>query len=714
MAKAEALTASMHAQIANGAPHLRQQQQQQARRRRQSSAVLPDGVLHVWVYRARRLAFRQHFESMYDRHGLHIRAYLSWRKQCLSRPFESRRNVGGNMTNPVWRAAHDYAPNLMRGHFSVALGDAASPESLPANTELVIEIVCGILVVSVARVALLEFFANHASNENDDGDDGDDPARSSSGDAGIVSAAQQWYPLVGQDAGQLEMTIEFVPASAFDDEDDDDAEEDDDNDAEDDDDDDDEGEDELIAEADLSELGQSSSNNNDDDNVQDPTDLEQQHQQLEQRALTRKTRFECTAAMRGGQLITTTTTTTRESGQVLVSDNGKTTMYIPSQCRPPPLADASSTSVVAYKAPSPPRAVSDVRMDEQLLELYLHGISSDGSEPSSSSSLGRASSLASHDSQFAYAEFPERPEAASMYSRKASTCATDVWSYNELIKDMESSLEAEREVAKGQRGSRAIRKADGTLRHAAPTSDPTSAVPTKSALKKKSNNDRLGDAHADDDDDDDDILQVRETVPKGVVLFDLASIPESLRAGFERCVSADDMTHQKAKKKKDATKGRRRSLPVSSNLSLGRRPAPAYRLQHRAIDEHSHVKSEVEIQAEMAATRRRRSSLHSLADLHARSVEETAQRRRRQQHAERADRGSVLTPQRRNSNSGSVVNIGSAVLGVGKFINIGNVPGVVRYVGPTDFAPGTWIGVELCEKKGKNNGTVRGIKVRAC
>merc|ERR550539_2178310 len=36
-----------------------------------------------------------------------------------------------------------------------------------------------------------------------------------------------------------------------------------------------------------------------------------------------------------------------------------------------------------------------------------------------------------------------------------------------------------------------------------------------------------------------------------------------------------------------------------------------------------------------------------------------------------------------------------------------NVPGVIKYVGPTHFDKGVWFGVALDEAKGKNNGTVR-------
>lgn len=710
----EALTASMHALTA-------------PRRRRPSSAVLPDGVLHVWVYRACRLSFRQHFESMYDRHGLHVRCYLSWRKQCVRRPVESRRNVGGNMTNPVWRTDDHTAI----GHLAVPLGDRLSPESLPANTELVVEIVCGILVVSAAKLSLLEFFQDRRSQQSTDGTDNDNDTNDMNDttrglqtvhrENGIVCIGQQWHPLVGQDTGQLEMSLEFVPASVFDDDDDDRV-----------------GDSEAIDiddnDDDTPELGERGDNNNDsmidrvwleptESQASDPTatcdsDTDETYWELERRTLSRKARFECTDALEQ---------TTRESSDVLVSNNGKTTMYIPSQCRqpqsPPPLSFESTNAVVSYTAPPPSRTPSsasersgDSQMDEQLLNLYLHGISSDGSEPSVSVRLSGTSSGAA--SQFSL-DVSESFDA-SMYSYQASTCATDVWAYNELIKDMESSLKA----AELGDTEPTVRKADAMLRHAAPTTAPhaTTAtigvgIPTKSTRKtsKKMTKQRQPSNNNGDNDDDDELhtaSSVRETAPVGVVLFDLASIPERLRAGFERSVSDDNMP-QRTKKEDDPTKARRRSLPVNS-LSLGlARPGPTsassrgYRPQHVAIDEHDRSDAEIRATAK-AESRRRRSSLHSLADLHAKALEDASQRRRRQQQLQRGSTVGGVKPQRRNSNSHSV---GGVVLGVGKFINIGNVPGVVRYVGPTEFASGTWIGVELCEKKGKNDGAVRGVKV---
>jgi len=38
----------------------------------------------------------------------------------------------------------------------------------------------------------------------------------------------------------------------------------------------------------------------------------------------------------------------------------------------------------------------------------------------------------------------------------------------------------------------------------------------------------------------------------------------------------------------------------------------------------------------------------------------------------------------------------------------------VRYIGPTDFGEGVWVGVELRTAKGKNDGSVQGKRYFSC
>ena len=40
--------------------------------------------------------------------------------------------------------------------------------------------------------------------------------------------------------------------------------------------------------------------------------------------------------------------------------------------------------------------------------------------------------------------------------------------------------------------------------------------------------------------------------------------------------------------------------------------------------------------------------------------------------------------------------------------------GTIRYFGPTAFAPGDWVGMELERPEGKSNGTIQGISYFTC
>ena len=51
---------------------------------------------------------------------------------------------------------------------------------------------------------------------------------------------------------------------------------------------------------------------------------------------------------------------------------------------------------------------------------------------------------------------------------------------------------------------------------------------------------------------------------------------------------------------------------------------------------------------------------------------------------------------------------------VGDRCEVGGKPGVVRFMGPTQFAPGDWVGVELDTAEGKNDGKVNDVEYFPC
>lgn len=54
-----------------------------------------------------------------------------------------------------------------------------------------------------------------------------------------------------------------------------------------------------------------------------------------------------------------------------------------------------------------------------------------------------------------------------------------------------------------------------------------------------------------------------------------------------------------------------------------------------------------------------------------------------------------------------IIAIGQRVTTLGK-------TGVVRFVGTTEFSPGQWIGIELDQPTGKNDGSVKGVRYFEC
>lgn len=51
---------------------------------------------------------------------------------------------------------------------------------------------------------------------------------------------------------------------------------------------------------------------------------------------------------------------------------------------------------------------------------------------------------------------------------------------------------------------------------------------------------------------------------------------------------------------------------------------------------------------------------------------------------------------------------------VGALVEISTGKGIVRFCGTTSFAPGKWVGIELFESKGKNDGSIQGVVYFSC
>jgi dynactin 1 len=51
---------------------------------------------------------------------------------------------------------------------------------------------------------------------------------------------------------------------------------------------------------------------------------------------------------------------------------------------------------------------------------------------------------------------------------------------------------------------------------------------------------------------------------------------------------------------------------------------------------------------------------------------------------------------------------------IGAQLEVPTGRGTCKFVGNTSFAPGRWIGIELFEPAGKNDGTVQGVEYFRC
>ncbi|CAH8856353.1 unnamed protein product [Trichobilharzia szidati] len=79
-----------------------------------------------------------------------------------------------------------------------------------------------------------------------------------------------------------------------------------------------------------------------------------------------------------------------------------------------------------------------------------------------------------------------------------------------------------------------------------------------------------------------------------------------------------------------------------------------------------------------------------------------------------ADAGSVCSSRHSAVNS-HIIPPGQCGLQIGDLVQVsGGRVGILRYLGPTEFAVGEWAGVELDEPTGKNDGSVAGVRYFTC
>ncbi|KAG6961092.1 hypothetical protein JG688_00009286 [Phytophthora aleatoria] len=301
-------------------------------------------------------------------------------------------------------------------HPDVAAGDRPSVGVEASECKLEIDVVCGERIVGSASVALEDLLlSSKACAFEEDASDG-------SG-AKVIRLSPHWLPLAGNDAGLLQISLEFVPVPAH--------------------------MQRYSSRSDLVSVRSSGTVLQDND----ADDTAQSNAELDFMARQRKARFEpkdLVEASRDVPWLDQRDDAPQQdesySSKVIVSRSGGVTMYIPTQgestppkaksVRSPPLAPRPPTGSFGLR----PGGDQEQLMDKQLWDLYYFGISDEAPEVKDSDGFTHTMSDFSND----FSDLTSRP-GVSIYSRHASTCASDVLAYNELIQDMESALKSMKE-----------------------------------------------------------------------------------------------------------------------------------------------------------------------------------------------------------------------------------------------------------------------------
>ncbi|ETM35117.1 hypothetical protein L914_17923 [Phytophthora nicotianae] len=694
------------------------------------SDSVPEGELHVWVYEARQLnAPWPMTDAVYDEHGLRVRCTL------LGAVQQSPCNTSGNRSNPVWRQEHDRARDGLGGHFAwalgqpdVAAGDRPSVGVEASECKLEIDVVCGERIMGSASVALEDLLlSSKACAFEEDATDGSELK--------VIRLSPHWLPLAGNDAGLLQISLEFVPVPAH-----------------------------LQRYSSKSDLvSVRSSGVVLQDNDADGTG--QSNAEVIDRM--RKARFEPRDLVEFSRAVPwldqrddVPQQVESYSNKVIVSRSGGVTMYIPTQGEStPPKAKYVGSPPLAPKPPTGsfglrPGGDQEQLMDKQLWDLYYFGISDEAPESRDSDGFTHPTSMGL-DFSNDFSDLTSR-SGVSIYSHHASTCASDVLAYNELIQDMESALKSTKEsspppsTASNQENEQPETKSPASSppklhlklrRLSKPTinlSNPLDRIQSlwheakarasNSSTGSNSPNERTPRRNSESSPNSSIPSPVvfcprpSPTKGEGIILFDPQNLPVPIP--YQRSTSRDQALEVATKAERErlaaAAGPRRRSLPINT---LYRHEMLLQQQRKRA--QRQQPEAQMSLQPSLLASvdpplvsRARSESLHSLTDVY---LPKTGDMHGVQVTTPTTDttdspsiRGAPTRATARRHSGSNVVYINGAPLCVGKFINVGNVPGVVRYIGTTRFATGTWVGIELCEPKGKNSGTVDGEKYFSC
>uniref|UniRef100_A0AAV1TLV9 CAP-Gly domain-containing protein n=1 Tax=Peronospora matthiolae TaxID=2874970 RepID=A0AAV1TLV9_9STRA len=710
------------------------------------SDCLPRGELHVWVYEACRLLDSRAIGDMtLPKHGIRVRCDFLGAVQI------SPRNINQDMRNPVWRHADNRLRDGTGGHFAWAVKE---PEGVPRDWlsvaahlgeyKLDIELVCGERLVGSASVPLEDLLLSPQIDALDeDGLDGDHDEN--------FCLVPHWLPLAGSNAGLLQVSLQFVPASQHTKRD-------------------------ATKCIDCTGRMVSSLDFVADDDGGDANesfiefaDLVTERPQSSRTPFTRGPmngrRDVPWLDERHGSPVANVKKNENSRSKVTVSRSGGVTMYVPTQNETTPFESvkrpARNAKSSMSKSNSSPRDKGTQMMDKQLQDLYNFGIAKEPPAPATVKDSKR---------------FTRTTSVASMYSGKASTCASDAFAYNELIQDMESTMNSMGDTAPCTSKTRFIHAGDDnreqtqmkatenesvstsklklknrrrgkpthnlskpldptqSLRHDTRACDSSSSnASTRSRPLQERSNVRKIEIRPSSNNDGPVTLLLRTRTPsplqrKGVVQFDPQNQPVEVPI---ECSAFHDDAHEMASRTKRERRAAgeplgRLSLPISQFSFQQRRDMLAQqqptRFPRQLFEDEIGLQPFPFESVDPPLLRRGRSdSIYTVNDLYPPKTEVTSGATSAKRTLGSAN--SVTDPASQEESQGTaahrhsgsnVVYIDGEPSCIGKLINIGNVPGVVRFIGTTHFATGTWVGIELCEQMGKNSGTIDGHIYFSC